>query len=823
VLEGGFLFFLLGFVSLLIQTVLIREALFAFHGGEIGLGLFFALWLGSIALGARVGAGIVARDGAGVADQCSWLFSLGLALLCWAGILQVGIFRHHRAILHVEAGGYLPVLLYLLLLLLAAAPSAWLTGLLFPLGLRARQTSAGRAYAIESMGSMAGGALASLYALSKMSALSLLAVAGPLVLIVLMARRAFARRGSNTGAPSAWRAEQLPVLLLMLLTMYLFSGAASWTDAKWLRTRWANLETGTQPLLFLDTPYHHITVGELHGEASLYIDGLYQGGLRDPYVDSLKAAIVATQHPDPREMLILAPGCYGAVEVLAGAEQARVTLVRGDAGIDRAAEAAGLRVERRGAVGDIIGLSAPAGGSRLASESYDRLIRRTDDPRAAVVAMKDPVDLIVVLHGGPSGGAANRLYTQEFFAACAHRLKPGGALVMDLPGAANVASPESEILRLSIFGALRSVFVDVRIAPGTTHYLFAALPMGEGASDRMRPGAEDTPDRGLSRAEGVRDAAPDRDPDALATPLTWDPDSLAARRMRLWPGARPWPPALFATLFPDERVSGLHQALLHAADGGVIANRDRRPIVYYEQLRRWDRLSGSGLSPLLRAWHDHPWWWSSLALAALAAAGLFLRRRRGQAVVSLAGTGMAGMGADLLLLFLYQTYRGTLYLKVGLVVALFMLGLGLGALAGVWLLKRVAPGRAVALSDLVWVVFLLAWMPLMTLLPGLGGSAAEALLLSLALAAGVLTAIPFPWVVALLQGRAASATSGRSPAVAGGIADAADHAGAVFGALLTGTFLIPLLGFDGALLFLAGIKLLSALGWLLPSAISLKA
>ena len=54
-------------------------------------------------------------------------------------------------------------------------------------------------------------------------------------------------------------------------------------------------------------------------------------------------------------------------------------------------------------------------------------------------------------------------------------------------------------------------------------------------------------------------------------------------------------------------------------------------------------------------------------------------------------------------------------------------------------------------------------------------------------------------------------------AAAGGLADAADHAGALAGALLTGIFLVPLLGFDGTLLLLAAVKALSALGWWLPA------
>jgi len=87
------------------------------------------------------------------------------------------------------------------------------------------------------------------------------------------------------------------------------------------------------------------------------------------------------------------------------------------------------------------------------------------------------------------------------------------------------------------------------------------------------------------------------------------------------------------------------------------------------------------------------------------------------------------------------------------------------------------------------------------------GAAAEAMLLGLAFLAGALTGGPFPWVSALIARR-------EGGVAAGGIADAADNAGALFGALATGTLLVPLLGFAGALVTLAAIKLVSAAGWL---------
>jgi len=544
------------------------------------------------------------------------------------------------------------------------------------------------------------------------------------------------------------------------------------------------VRTGAAILLTHDTPYHQVTVAERAGEASLFIDGLYQGALDDPYEDELVAAIVLTQHPAPREVLIVAPALSGPARAISSAAGVRATLVRADDRLDL-----------------IVGGELDRGGSGAATE------RVTADPRAAVRdwgrSAAASFDVIAILQGGAASGAGNRVSTSEFFGDCARVLRPGGLLAIAIPGAANVASPEGAAARAAVFGALGEVFADVRIAPGTTHQLFAALPRGGPG----RPGARGAP--------------------AGDSPLTWEPDSLAARRARLRPADPPWPPRLFAQLLPAERVEHLRRDVFGALAAGVPANRDRRPIAYFAQIRLWDRLSGSGLSGMLSSWHRHPWTWSGGVLVLLAVGGLLLRRRHGPAAVSLASTGMVGMGADLLILLLYQTAVGTLYLNVGLVVAVFMCGLGAGALAGNrW---RLRVRRAPALADLAWVALLLAWIPLLGLLPRLAPSAAEAAILALAALCGVLTALPFPWVAALLAQREADrralarglpassdpagGSRARVAAIAGGQADAIDHYGAFFGALLTGTLLVPLLGFTATLGLLAGVKLLSALAW----------
>jgi len=827
--SGLFALFLLGFTSLVVQTVLARESLFAFHGGEIGLGLFYAVWLGSIAAGATAGARWVRRArrrGARTArlegDEVRTGFSrdhgvafstassrmavlAGLTLLAWIGLAGLGLFRHHHPFLPVAAGAYLSAGAYLVLLLAAVLPSGAVTGFLFPLALENGRIKPGSGYAIESFGSMAGGAFASLVALPRVSAIELLAGAGlatlPLWISAVRTGWAEARAPEEDLGAAHEAAQSVPqgarptarVLLLTGLPLaglavLFFSGLAARLDHAWMQARWRGLGTGTETLADLATPYHQITLATRQGEVSLYLDGLYQAGMSDPYVDSLAAAVIATQHPAPRRMLVLAPGLIGPARALAAARGVALTLVRNDAALDRAAAAA----QANGA------FRPPALDAAAQPEV------RTADPRAFVLAQEragGTYDLIAVLAAAPSGGSGNRLYTREFFAACAAILSPGGTLALSLPGTANVASPEGALTRAAVFVALVEVFEEVRITPGTVHQLFAARPRTDAALPR--PGSR-TAQASMAGSGVAREAE---------SPLCWEPDSLAARRARLWPSSRPWPPALFAAELPRERRETLRASLEDLLAAGVPANRDARPFVYYEEIRRWDRFSGSRLAPLLDAWHRHPWPLGLAFLGVLAVPALWLRRREGPAAVSLASSGMAGMGASLILLLLYQTFRGTLYLEIGLIVALTMAGLGLGAWWGERARRWGDRRYAILVVDLLWAAFLPAWIPLIGVLSSSGPRRAAMLLFALAVSAGILTSLSFAWVAGRLERR-----DSRGPSVAGGLADAADQAGAVWGAFATGIFLVPLLGFAGGLVILAGAKLLSALGWVLPGA-----
>jgi len=201
----------------------------------------------------------------------------------------------------------------------------------------------------------------------------------------------------------------------------------------------------------------------------------------------------------------------------------------------------------------------------------------------------------------------------------------------------------------------------------------------------------------------------------------------------------------------------------------------------------------------------------------LGALALLVRRRWGQAALTIATTGFAGMGLDVIVLLLFQTYCGALYLKVGLVTGLFMVGLAIGAALGHRLPSQ-GPRKTLAGADLLWILLLLGAVLALPVLDRCSAAQCELLLLGAALAGGIITGLPFP-AAARAWGLRRKKAPGRDPdsarAWAGGAADAADHAGAILGGLLAGTFLIPLLGYAGALLCLLAVKTLSAAGALM--------
>ena len=168
--------------------------------------------------------------------------------------------------------------------------------------------------------------------------------------------------------------------------------------------------------------------------------------------------------------------------------------------------------------------------------------------------------------------------------------------------------------------------------------------------------------------------------------------------------------------------------------------------------------------------------------------------------------GFAGLSFEITAIFIFQNTWGFVYQAVGMLIALFMLGLGAGAAwTGRWIMKNhPAPGRASRRLAAVQVLIAglnLALLALLRLDLQLGWPG-QVLLAAWLGVMGLLGGAILPLGLRVLASRPAGQ--------AAGLLNAADYLGGAVGSLLMAAFFLPLLGTAGSLLLISFLALVSA-------------
>lgn len=740
------LFFAAGCLALTIQVVLLRELLVALQGDETAVGLGLGAWLGGIAAGAAAARSLTRQR---PASWAGW----GFGLLAAAAPLLTIASRLGRRALAPPPGELLSLGPATLLAVVVLAPAGFLVGLTFT-ALAAVAGRAGwgpgrgiaRLYVLESLGSLAGGLAVTFLFIPKFAPLrGIMLAAGTWCLAGAPASRA------RIIAGRWW----LPGCGLLLAGGALLPLSAD-LDAATVRARFAGLAPGIPLHAWIDTPYQHAAIGgdPLH---HLYMGGQYAGSFPDPAAQEALAHQVATLAPHPESVLAAGSGAVLMLRFLLEHPVKRLDLVE----IDRRA----LGLLRR---------NLPPADEAALADPRVRIV--TDDPRRFLARTAGRYDLILILEPPPVTLLLSRLSTVEFYRLCAARLAPDGVIVIRLETAPNVLTGETAALGGSLWGALRAVFPVVHAGPG--------------------------PD-GLAVAG--------TDPRAV----TLDPAILAERFIRRGIVSDVFVPQLFGILFPPERVAGQEAALAAAADA-TRPSRDERPVSFPHALALRQRAAGSLIAPLFgaiaRAGRG------SLAIAALLPSLVILtivglgggpeRGARSMALAAthaVAATGAAAMTWSLLILFSYQTRAGALYGKLGLLVALFMLGLALGgqALSGG---ADLPAGRAHRRLIIVTGAGLLFALAMPAALRGVGLPGLDRPWLpeifhgALLLAAGLVTGALFPVAAGVLI------AARRDAGATASILESADHVGAALAALIAGVVFVPALGLAGTAWLVAALQ-----------------
>jgi spermidine synthase len=415
--------FTIGFVSILGQVVLLRELSVAFYGVELIYTLAIGVWLIFSGLGTILG--IRQKNPSPV--RINLLFFI-LSIAIPSGIVFI---RSIRIIFSGTPGAYLPLHIQFIAMALSLLPFGLFLGLLFRWAARAfiqEGKSIAAAYALESLGGIAGGICATVFLKFGLQnffigLLCALVTAG----LAFPAKNGLGYRLLRPAAPV------LAVIWILCLwnASTLDRFMTSWTHPNLVATR--------------DSPYSRITVTRLERQVAVFENDTLlfdsEGIQAEEFVH-----LSALQHPDPESVLVLGGGVEGILAELQLYTPRAIDYVELNPVL--------LEITRTQLPRQI--------RNSLEAENVRVII---DEPRRFLKTAPE-YDLILIGMPEPSSGQANRFYTLEFFQQCAVKLKQNGILAFRLPAPDNYLSPQMILRMASVFFAAKSVFSQVMVLPG---------------------------------------------------------------------------------------------------------------------------------------------------------------------------------------------------------------------------------------------------------------------------------------------------------------------------------------------------------------------
>ena len=733
-LAGGVILFSIGFFPLFAQALLFRSFLTEFEGHEFAVGCFFGSWL--IWLGAGAVLALLAGQRA---DRL--LPHVPLLVLAYlpACALQQYLLTDARQLAGVQAYEFFPLGKVLVFSLLANAPLSLLTGFLFTLACSWTGQRHGlplaRVYALESFGSFAGGVAVTIMLTAGMDPETAFGWAALLLCGAVLFYQLATR---------SWRAAALPLALVALAAGVQFLGAGRQLAATRQADTWQRLLPGGRCTGAFTTPQG----GYLFGFYREQFNVVFGEALCETVPDLEHASEVVAAHlaqkPDAHSVLVIGPGSLAICQRFLDLPQiSRVTWLHTDP-----AYPAHL-------------LQALPAGLRTNTDRLDA------PPLEIHAALQQPgaYDLVVVNLPDATSLALNRYFTVEFFALAKRSLRPQGVLSVRISGGENYLGGNLANLGASACLSLQAHFRRLALKPGDESWLFA--------SD---------------------DADLSDQPEALAKRFA----SVAGRE-------KVYPLEGIATLYPGDRIQfqmARYQRTIKKVPEQLLVNTDAQPKAMLNALLLAAQQAGRGQqwSPWITAFSMSGVWivLAGFVIFVCLRASYLYRPPQPTGATLLApsflvfSTGLAGMAVSVILMFLYQVRFGSLATHMGLLSALFMLGLfGGSRIVEMVLISRPQLGLPVMRAGVLLHLALLA------LLAGFSGDAPRSALWAVVLATGVLTGLYVP--IAAQHLRLARGLSDRASGI---IFLVADNLGGAAGGILSALVLVPAIGTTRTLLAL---------------------
>jgi predicted membrane-bound spermidine synthase len=725
VVARGFVIFAYGLFSISAQTLIFREFITSFESNDITIGIFFGCWFLWIALGA-----MVVNRSKQLADLL--LANIEILFLAYlpALVLQAILIIHIRNIADIAPYTLLPIPTALLLGVLVNAPVSLITGLLFPLTCRwvnlETTPAVSRVYLLESLGSFIGGlGTTLLLARGASSAKIFLLLAFVLSLAVLSSLFVASRLNRKITIPI--------VFLLVLFFGFTVVSDADKPLADFIRTsKWSRLLPADSLTGSFQTAQAEYLYGIYRGQWVAVREGSVVEAIPDPTSAGRIIALTLSQNPRSSRVLVIGYGLSICRQFLQLPQIDRLVWAHPDNEyVSRVLQ----YVPKEMSISD------------------PRFEAFAGDIRAVLDRQKEQFDLVIVNMPAATSSVTNRYSTLEFYQQIRRSLNPGGVFAQCVPGGENIMGTELVTIGASTKLTLAQVFPNLALVPGDTTWFVAS----------------DTNN------------------------LTGDPGTLRDRFAGVPKAAGVYPPnGLLSIYLPDRAAKAIDA--YNAADLPTehLLNRDSRPLANLYGLLLAAKQSDATVTRLFKhlLLAGFPVFLAPIVIYVLLRIIFILTSTVGGKPTTFDCTflvftaGAVGIGVIIVLMFLYQTRFGSLYLHIGAVSSLYMAGLAAGAAVANRLLTKL--GRffetilAAVLSIQCAALAVIAFWP--------AGGWSHTVFAAAFIVCGLCAGCYFPLAGRLLTDRGLATT----PAAAR--LQYADHFGAAAGGVLTSLALVPLLG-----------------------------
>ncbi|MFA5553360.1 MAG: 4Fe-4S binding protein [Phycisphaerae bacterium] len=732
-----FLVFSYGLFIIGVQTLLFREFITALEGNDISVGLFFFSWF----LWVAIGAFFISKNtrlAEAILSKIHWFLLLYLP----AVVIQFLLILYARELAGIKIYELPAVEITVLLAVLVNAPFSLLTGIFFPLACKwlsmQSKMPVSRVYILEAAGSFAGG-----LAVTILLAAGLSAVRVFVLLAFFLSIAAFFVEASNIFFSKTKFTAYLKIAVLVFLScafpVFILLQADRTLVQEIQKTKWSKLLPSEAFEGSFQTAQAEYLYGFYQGQFVVVSQGSTVEVLGDRTIYGKIAATALCQKPNAQNILVLGTGLGLCQEFLHLEQIRKVSWVQSDE--QYSAELKKVIPENL----------------RIADSRFHII---DGDIRRHLAEGSEKYDIVITNLPDATSSVLNRYYTLEFYQQLKTSLAESGVLAVSFTGGENVMGAELINLGASIKNTLSEVFGNLVLVPGDQSWFIA--------SDSSK--ITDQPGVLKDRFSQIKGASELLVPDGLFT--IYRPER-AAKALELY------------------EQSDLPENLL--------INTDSRALANLYSLLLMTRQSGAPVTKFFKNLAQT----GPVLLIAVLLIFVLLRifyilgsPKQGlhnsfQSSFLVFSAGLAAIGSVIALMYLYQTYFGSLYLHIGIISSLFMIGLTAGAFLTSALaqkIRRITP--LVLASVLIHILILFA----IILWPD--SQKTQVFFTAAFFICGLCSGFYFPFASRFLN------DAGIDTIQAGSKLEISDHLGASVGGILSSLLIIPVFGIAWTLLFM---------------------